>query len=65
MSHRHSRWFREAVESRPLYRVQCLRCQETFLTTDPELTKVAHMGSRHFGVPWSFSVKKEAERAET
>ena len=64
MSHRHSRWFREAVESRPLWKLQCQRCGETMLTYDPELSKVAHQGTKHFGVPWDFSCRKQPESAE-
>ena len=65
MSHRHSRWFREAVESRPLHKLTCNRCGETMLTYDPEMSKAAHSGQpSHFGKPWDFSCRKQPESAE-
>jgi hypothetical protein len=60
MSHRHAKWFREAEETRPLWKVTCQHpgCEYTALSTDPELTKVAHSGLNHFGHPKSYTVTK-------
>lgn len=63
MSHRHSRWFREAVESKPLYRLTCQLCGHAVLTYDPELSKVHHQGERHFGHPMQYTQRREPERA--
>lgn len=60
MSHRHSAWFREAEARKPVMRLTCLKCGQVMLTTDPELSKVAHQ-TQHLGHPWDFSCVKNTE----
>jgi hypothetical protein len=58
MSHRFSKWMRDAEAARPLMKVTCQHpgCDYCVLSTDPELTKVHHSASRHFGHPHSYTV---------
>lgn len=62
MSHRHAKWFRDAEASKPIYRLTCNRCGKVMLTTDPELSKVAHQ-TDHFGQPWDFGLRKDEQAA--